>query len=152
MALVNCKKCSKVFQKVLSDHCSDCLIKEEDQFRNLYRLLQNSATHGGISIEELATQSNVSVSEIEQLFQAGKFGTAGACLKYECQTCHIMMGALQRRGRFCINCSEKTAAEAGVQVQSQQNIQKQRESEAQKAAQLKSLKSITNQGRSYSRR
>ena len=110
MALANCKKCSKIYEKRLSDLCPVCLEVDEENFRNLYRRLQKSASQGGIPITELANEVGVSVEEIEQIYLDGRFGTAGAMLKVPCINCSIMVGATQRKGRFCNACSEKTAA------------------------------------------
>ena len=129
MALANCKKCSKIYEKRLSDLCPVCLEVDEENFRNLYRRLQKSASQGGIPITELANEVGVSVEEIEQIYLDGRFGTAGAMLKVPCINCSIMVGATQRKGRFCNACSEKTAQKAGVEIKSKQALEKEKQEE-----------------------
>lgn len=124
MSIANCKRCNKIFQKRLSDQCTDCLQITEQEFRNVYRLLQRSSSDGGIAISQLSHETGVPIEEIEEFYVEGRLGTAASYLKYECATCGVLVGALQRKGRFCVNCSEKNAQDAGVEVKSKSDIDK----------------------------
>ena len=140
MPVINCKKCSKIFEKRLSDLCADCLKIDDENFRTLYRLLQKSATMGGVAISDLSDEVGIPVEEIEQMFLEGRFSTAGAMLKFPCQTCGVLVGSWQRKGRFCISCSEKTAQQAGVEVKSKTALLKQAEEEHQQQQQAALLR------------
>ena len=51
-----------------------------------------------------------------------------------------MMTDLQRKGRYCVNCSEKTAAEAGVQVRSSNELDRQDAKEREQLQRMEMLK------------
>ena len=80
LSVANCKTCGKVFQKRISSFCPDCIEVEEQRFRNLYRALQATASKGGIPIEELAHEVEMTVDEIEGYYLEGRLGTAGILL------------------------------------------------------------------------
>lgn len=154
MSIGNCKQCNKIFKKRLSDLCVDCLQKSEDDFHLVYRILQKSGSVGGIAIEELAHESNISVDTIEEYYMEGRLGTASNYLKFQCQACDVLVGALQRKGRFCNACSEKTAVQAGVQIKSKQDIDKKDQAVMLKLEQqefLNNLKADRASGNMHSR-
>lgn len=140
LSVSNCKCCGKVFQKRLSDLCPACIEAEDQKVRKLYRAIQGSASRGGIPIEELAHQVGMTADEIEAYYLEGRLGTASTLLKFSCQGCGVMIGELQRKGRFCISCSEKTASQAGVSVRSKQELEKREREEQKKMEQLALLK------------
>ncbi len=142
-ALANCKKCKKLFQKRISDLCADCIALEDEQVRNLYRILQKSGAQGGMAIEELSHETGVSVEEIEEFYHDGRLGTAAPLLKFQCISCGIMMGELQRKGRYCVNCSEKMAAQAGVAVKNTNDLARE-SAEAQKRQEQMALLKKSN--------
>lgn len=129
--VANCKKCKKVFQKVLHNLCSDCIKLEEEQFKILYRTLQKSASNGGITIDDLSAEVGISVEDIESFYREGRLSTAGIFLKFSCQQCNVMMDERNRKGRYCLKCSDELASKAGVEVKSKQALEK---SEAQERA------------------
>lgn len=136
--VVNCRKCKKIFQKRLADICPECVRVEEEQFTVLYRTLQKSASQGGILIDDLAADVGMSVEDIERFYLEGRLSTAGIYLKMQCQACGMVMRDLDRRGRYCVKCSETTANQAGVEVKSIQELEKQ-EKQAQEQAQRMGL-------------
>lgn len=138
--LCNCKKCGKVFQRGATDICSECIRMEEEQFTLLYRTLQKSASQGGIAIEELSAESGVSVEEIERFYREGRLSTAGIFLKTPCQACGMMTREAERRGRYCLKCSELAASKAGVEIKSLQELDKADEEEQRRQRQLAMLK------------
>lgn len=137
--IINCKKCNKIFKKVLTNLCADCIAKEEEHFRLMYRILQQSSAKGGVALEDLAHQVDLPVEEVESMYLSGRFGTAGIYLKFQCQGCSVMMTDMTRRGRFCITCSEKTAQKAGVEVRSKQDIEKRDQQDQMKQQHLNAL-------------
>lgn len=139
-AVINCKKCNKIFQKRISDLCPACILVEEEQFKVLYRALQKSASQGGIAIEELSNEVEIPVEDIERFYLEGRLSTAGSLLKFQCQTCGVMMAAHERKGRFCHKCSEYTASKAGVEVKSTNQLEKASMEERQRQERLALLK------------
>lgn len=122
----NCKKCNKVFQLVRQPYCPDCSKKEDEKFSLLYRILQNSATSGGISIDELASATKVPLEHIEKFYMDGSFGTASVYLHIYCQSCGAQCKANQRLGRYCVACSEVMANKAGVEVKNMRELNKRK--------------------------
>ena len=129
MTLSNCKSCKKLFQKRIHDLCTDCIQVDEERFQTLYRRLQKSGATGGVEIVQLAGELDIPCEEIEKFYLAGRLGTAGVFLKFNCQTCGTMMTEVIRRGRYCVSCSAKNSSEAGVEVKSIQDITRQDERE-----------------------
>ncbi len=150
-ALANCKKCTKLFQKRLSDLCPECIKREDEQFTTLYRTLQASAPQGGMDIQVLSGQVGIPVEEIERFYLEGRLSTAGIYLKFHCLNCGMMMSELNRRGRFCINCSEATASQAGVAVRSFQELNRAQEREKLRQEYLNLLKKDSRAARQFGR-
>jgi hypothetical protein len=141
VAIGNCKKCGKIFQKKTTEvSCYDCLKQEEEQFTLLYRTLQKSGTQGGIAIEALSAEVGVPVEEIERFYREGRLSTAGIFLKIPCQACGVMTTEVERRGRYCVKCSEMAANKAGVEIKSVQELDKAEAEEAKRQKQLAMLK------------
>lgn len=141
VAISNCKKCGKVFQRKANEvSCYECVKQEEEQFTLLYRTLQKSASQGGIAIEELSAEVGVSVEEIERFYWEGRLSTAGIFLKMTCQACGVMTKEADRRGRYCLKCSEMAANKAGVEIKTVQELDKAEAEEQRRQKQLSMLK------------
>lgn len=138
--VMNCKKCNRIFQQRLQPICPECIRLEEEQLTTLYRLLQSSASTGGLDINTLAIKIGMTEENIEKLYMEGRLGTAGLYLKMPCQACGSMCGEAQRRGRFCYSCSELTASRAGVEVKSIRDLQRENAEEQRRQQQETLLK------------
>jgi hypothetical protein len=147
----NCKKCNKIFQKLRQPFCQDCAKLEDEKFSELYRTLQNSAAGGGISIDILSVQMDVSVEEIERYFLEGSLGTAGIYLQINCQGCGMKCNANQRLGRYCVTCSEHTAHQAKVGVHSLQDLNKKYAENQRRNQQSEMLKDNQAKRSAYSK-
>ncbi|MDX2085601.1 MAG: hypothetical protein SFZ03_09460 [Candidatus Melainabacteria bacterium] len=154
--LANCRRCGKIFQKVMQDRCTDCFSLEHEHFTILFRCLQASETEGGIEIDQLAEQTDISVEQIEQYYMEGRLGTASCFLKFKCQSCGKMLTNLQRQGRHCVNCNENFAKTAGVSIRDKQTIEKEEAKERRMKASQEFLaqrrQSSSAAGRDASRR
>jgi hypothetical protein len=140
-AVINCKRCNKIFQKVgTQDNCTACVRLEEEHITTLYRRLQKSAADGGITIDELSAELDIPLDDIERYYLEGKLTTGVMFLKTTCQGCSAVIREIQRKGRFCVTCSEDTANKAGVEVKYMQTIQKEEEAERRRQEQMKLLK------------
>lgn len=140
-SVINCKRCNKVFQKVTSqENCPACVRQEEEEVTLLYRRLQKSSSDGGILITELSEELEIPVEWIERYYLEGKLTTGGMFLKTICQGCSSVIREIQRKGRFCVTCSEETANKAGVEVKYISTIHKEEEAERRRQEQLQLLK------------
>ncbi|WP_373533135.1 hypothetical protein [Vampirovibrio sp.] len=139
--VLNCKRCNSIFQKVTTSvNCSACVRLEEEQVTQLYRRLQKSANDGGISLQELSAELDIPAEEIERYYLDGKLTTGVMFLKTPCQGCGETIREIQRKGRFCVTCSEDTANKAGVEVKYLQSIQKEEEAERRRQEQINLLR------------
>jgi hypothetical protein len=138
--VANCKKCGKVFQKVRNEICVPCVQLEDEHFKILYRALQKSAANGGIAIGDLACETAIPGEDIERYYLEGRLSTAGTHLKIPCQSCGVMTRDIERKGRFCVKCSETTANKARVEVKSFQELEKADAQERLRQQQLALLK------------
>lgn len=139
--VVNCKRCHKIFQKMAtSDNCQACVRLEEEQVTQLYRRLQKSADDGGITLQALSAELDIPTEDIERYHLEGKLTTGVMFLKTTCQGCNITIGENQRKGRFCLTCSEDTANKAGVEVKYLQSIKKEEEAERRRQEQINLLR------------
>ncbi len=125
--LANCKRCHGLFHKHVSEVCPDCFDQENREFQKLFRRLQASRDEGGILIDDLAQEVGIPVAAIEAYYHDSRLGTAGIFLKFKCRECGAIVDEKGRKGRFCINCSEKVSTIAGVEVKSRQSIQREDE-------------------------
>lgn len=111
MPIANCAKCSKVFQRTSNPVCVECQQASASQISLVYRFLQNNPR---VTLDEIAKYCKMAYKELEEMFLAGKLGTAAHSIIYPCQRCNCPMTATMRRGRFCINCAEKIGSQAGL--------------------------------------
>lgn len=93
----------------------------------VYHALQKSASQGGIAVKDLSQQLKIPADEIEALYMDARLGTAGTFLKTECQGCGLLILENDRKGRYCLACSELTATQAGVEVKSLQHLRAEEE-------------------------
>ncbi|HEY9686850.1 MAG TPA: hypothetical protein V6C52_07755 [Coleofasciculaceae cyanobacterium] len=128
--------------------CPPCVQLEDEHFKVLYRALQKSSAHGGIVISELASETAISSEDIERYYLEGRLSTAGTNLKMPCQACGVIMGDIERKGRFCVKCSETTANKARVEVKSIQELEKADAQDRLRQQQLALLKNNQSAGQS----
>ena len=145
MGIANCSVCKRIFEKRLVDKCPECVEQEQDDFRKIYRILQESRNQGGITLDELSFQSGVSSEVIEDYYFAGQLGTAATLLKFQCSSCGLIVGELTRRGRYCMNCSDSFSNQAGIEVKTIQQINQENKQKKEKEELLSLLKQPKNQ-------
>ncbi len=138
--IANCKTCNNLFKKMTVDYCPNCFDVREENFKNVYRALQRTANTGGIAINELAENTETPLEMIEEFYHEGRLATASVLLKFPCASCGDLIPELQRKGRYCVNCSEKVANKAGVEVRSKQDLEKVQKEEMKKQQQASLLK------------
>jgi hypothetical protein len=114
--VANCKRCNRIFQRRLGELCADCLRQQDEQCSRVCQALLDSAREGGVALEDLAALVEVATEDIEKLYMEGRLGNAGVYLKKPCHACGVLTGETERKGRYCLKCSEQTANKAGVEV------------------------------------
>lgn len=125
LAIENCKRCNKIFRKNTRDICADCLDVEQAHFKTIYKLLNESGKNGGVSMQELSESAGISDKELDEILRNYGFGTAMDYLKVPCTTCGCLIMGSHRRGKFCLHCSNQVAQEAGVSIQSIDELEEQ---------------------------
>ncbi len=98
MALANCIKCKKVFNRVSSPICDDCHKKEEETYEKVYEYLKENPD---LTVSELAEGTGVSEKKIFKYFREGRFQEiTGDRAVLECEKC----GKPVTTGRYCQDC------------------------------------------------
>lgn len=115
MPPANCKKCSKVFDKVYTPYCNNCYAEHSENLSNIYRFVQDNNT---MSLDQVALSCNISIGELERILFSGELGTASTKIIYECQRCETLISPLNRRGRFCLKCTRTIEKEGKIDEES----------------------------------
>ncbi len=116
--LTNCIRCKRLFKKTVSDKCPSCAAREQDQFSDVFRILQASRANGGIHIGELSREVGMPESVLEEYYIEGKLGTASAFLNFSCKKCGAEYSGKEGHGSICISCRAHVSSEAGVEIRS----------------------------------
>jgi predicted nucleic acid-binding Zn-ribbon protein len=119
----NCKRCNKIFRKATRDICQNCLDVEQDHFKAVYKLLNKSSQTGGVTMQEISESIGIRSEEVDEILRNYGFGTAMDYLKVPCTTCGTVIMGSHRRGKFCLHCSNQVAEEAGVTIQSKDQLE-----------------------------
>lgn len=136
--ITNCIRCNKVFRKTVSDKCPACAAREQEQFSQLYKLLQDSRTTGGIHAKELAMKVGMSESVLEEIFLEGKLGTSSHFVNFTCKNCKSDFSGREGHSQICIRCRSQVSIEAGVGIHSIAEVEKRVEDDKRRqAAQLR---------------
>lgn len=125
--ITNCVRCNKVFRKTVSDKCPACAAREQDQFSNLYQILQDARLTGGIHATQLAEKVGMSEDVIEEIFLEGKMGTSSHFIQFTCRNCKNDFSGKEGHSRICIRCRSQVSVEAGVGIHSIQDVERRAE-------------------------
>ena len=107
--IVNCKQCKRLFRQLTAkDMCPECSSEYHDQLSKVY---QHVLRHERLSLEDIATQCKIPLSQVEAYFYDGKLGTASGHITSKCNRCGMDVLPIQRKGRFCIECANKVETE-----------------------------------------
>ncbi|MFT8391448.1 MAG: TIGR03826 family flagellar region protein [Sporolactobacillus sp.] len=115
--LANCTGCGKVFVRVASPFCPDCL-KEQDRLFDLVYKYITAKAHRMAGVQEVHEETGVSLELIYQWIREGRLKTSlFPNLGYPCKSC----GRLIQSGVVCADCrttieSEITRAAAEKEV------------------------------------
>ncbi|MEM0951407.1 MAG: hypothetical protein AAGI66_04585 [Cyanobacteria bacterium P01_H01_bin.74] len=104
MAVVNCKKCNKLFKQTTVALCSDCQKWSVDE-KNL--LLDYINKNPGLSVREIAEACSLDIKELEQKVFSGSLGPTTAKISFFCKSCKVPVKYTDLKGQFCEICAEE---------------------------------------------
>lgn len=113
MILANCKKCGKLFKKVLRDICDVCAAVERHELILIHRYIRENPDQD-ISLKQIHRETEISMDHLDEYYFTGQLATAGTRIKAECKLCGAEINMMTRKGYFCIKCSEKLQEEFGL--------------------------------------
>lgn len=103
MRAINCPRCGRLFNKVLSSVCARCEKEEEQQFKVLREYIEDNPF---ANINEVADASGVPVKRILQYIKEGRIiASNGLDGELRCSQC----GTPIDEGSFCQSCTVKMA-------------------------------------------
>lgn len=122
MNVRNCRKCGKIFNYVSGPHiCPSCREALEEVFQRVKEYIRE---HNGASINEVAENCEVEVSQIQQWLREERLELApGSAITLECETC----GAPITCGRYCEKCRKDLASDLNGMVQASRKPEPVRE-------------------------
>ncbi|MBM3266027.1 MAG: hypothetical protein FJZ01_00125 [Candidatus Sericytochromatia bacterium] len=99
MALSNCPRCGKTFNKLPNVKiCRDCQDIEDAQFEKVYQFLRDNPK---TQVSVISEQTQVKESLILEWFRTGRLMTGNSDVRWTCEKC----GAEIDRGRLCKRCA-----------------------------------------------
>ncbi|CAM3209365.1 TIGR03826 family flagellar region protein [Sporolactobacillus spathodeae] len=122
--LSNCKNCGRVFVRVASPYCPECL-KEQDRLFDLVYKYITSKEHRMATVPEVHEETGVSADLIYQWVREGRLTTSMfPNLGYPCKSC----GTLIQTGVVCESCRTKIEGELRRADEEKKVSQKNQES------------------------
>ncbi|MCO7176431.1 TIGR03826 family flagellar region protein [Sporolactobacillus kofuensis] len=101
--LENCKGCGRLFVRVSSPYCPDCLKKQDQMYETVYRFIRKQENRRS-TVTEVHEATGVDVNWIYQWIREGKIQTSVfPNLGYPCKSC----GTLIQTGALCDNCRHR---------------------------------------------
>jgi len=101
--LENCKGCGKLFVRVSSPYCRDCLNEQEKQFDTVYSYIRKQENRMS-TVTQVHEATDVDLDWIYQWIREGRLKTAVfPNLGYPCRSC----GRTIQNGTLCEHCRKK---------------------------------------------
>jgi len=105
VAIANCRRCGKLFNRVGRDICRECIKDEDEKLETIRAYLRQ---HPLANIYEVANGTDVSYDEIVQFIRDGRLLLRNnPNMVYPCERC----GTPTQSGRLCANCAKEMARE-----------------------------------------
>lgn len=98
MTLANCKECGKLYNKMVSEYCSDCNDIIEGYFSIISEYIYDN---GPQPIHIVSAETGVKEKWIMQFIRDGRL--IDSKIEYPCQQC----GSYINRGKLCDKCIKK---------------------------------------------
>ena len=104
MALANCRRCGRLFNKTSHDVCPSCIHEEENKIAEIRGYLRG---HPLANIYEVSQGTSATYEEIVDLLRRGKLLLRQyPNMTYPCERC----GAPTQSGRLCTNCAQELSS------------------------------------------
>ena len=113
MKLANCKKCGKLYKKILRDICDVCAAIERHELILIFRYIRENPDQD-LTLMQISQDTDISMEHLEEYYFSGQLANAGARLFASCKLCSASINSLTRKGYFCSRCSEKIQEEFGL--------------------------------------
>lgn len=98
--LENCKECGKLYVRVSSPYCPNCLKKQDEMFENVYRFIRKQENRMS-TVPQVHEATGVAIDWIYQWIREGRLQTAlFQNLGYPCKSC----GRTIQTGSLCDHC------------------------------------------------
>ncbi|WP_268884365.1 TIGR03826 family flagellar region protein [Alicyclobacillus fructus] len=108
LALANCRRCGRLFNKMGHDVCPSCIHEEENKIAEIRDYLRE---HPLANIYEVSQGTSAAYEEIVDLIRTGKLLLRQyPNMTYPCERC----GAPTQSGRLCMNCAQELGE--GIQM------------------------------------
>ncbi|WP_237699988.1 TIGR03826 family flagellar region protein [Alicyclobacillus acidocaldarius] len=105
VALANCRRCGRLFNKTSHDVCPSCIHEEENKIAEIRDYLRE---HPLANIYEVSQGTSATYEEIVDLIRRGKLLLRQyPNMTYPCERC----GAPTQSGRLCMNCAQELSSE-----------------------------------------
>jgi|SRR5690625_5011701 len=123
--LGNCAQCGAVFAKTIRDICHDCYLKEEEDFKTVYRFLTKRHNREA-TIQEIVAATGVEEDVIIKFMKENRLRSSRfPKLAYPCEQC----GTNIVEGRLCYTCSSKIKTELDVHHKMEKSLKEMQERE-----------------------
>ena len=99
MALANCDRCGRLFNKTTRGICPNCVREEEQVFEEIKAYIR---ANDAATIEDVASAIGVDEELVLQYLQEGRLEITES-LAYPCLNC----GKFIKIGKYCKTCSEE---------------------------------------------
>jgi flagellar operon protein (TIGR03826 family) len=101
MALANCKKCGRLYNRINSEWCPSCLKEEDEMFFQVRDYLKE---HRRATAYEVSEGTGIDLSIIYKFIREGRISTVdNPSLNFPCEMC----GEPIQDGRFCNSCKSR---------------------------------------------
>lgn len=101
MAVTNCRRCGKLFNRVGRGICPSCVKEDDEAYKAVREYLRH---HKDVYLTELAEATEVPEEWVVEMVHDGRLILTGyPNLFTTCENC----GAQIQSGRFCKDCSDK---------------------------------------------
>ncbi|KPV44372.1 hypothetical protein AN477_06990 [Alicyclobacillus ferrooxydans] len=114
--LSNCVQCGKIYLRITSAFCPDCLKQDRENLENVRDYLRFNR---GASMEETVSDTGVDPGRIVAWIQAGHLMLSPqSAIKYPCEN---KCGSLIQSGKYCRECLHDLSRSLEVQVPEPRN-------------------------------
>jgi uncharacterized protein YerC len=107
MTLANCERCNRIFNKIKTPLCPECIEKEEDDFKIVNEALREQPNQ---TVQELAEKTGVSEKTILRLVRQERISSDSAIVDVKCGKCGAP--AISLSVRLCRRCAQDMAQAA----------------------------------------